>query len=63
MFATFVQQLGDGGGRFDPSLLPNPKSITDLIGPSVSVGVDDGKTLRVESYSTFPVPLELLERE
>jgi hypothetical protein len=59
MFATFMQQLGEGGGgSFDPALLPNPKSITDLIGPSVSVGVDDGKTLRVESYSTFPVPLE-----
>jgi hypothetical protein len=62
-FAPFIAaaagQFSGSGDRFDVSLLPNAHSITDLIGPSVTVSVDDGKTIHIESYSTFPLPIEL----
>jgi len=58
VFAAAVQSFSGSSDAFDVSLIPNPKSISELIGPTVAVGVDDGRTVRFESYSTFPLPIE-----
>jgi hypothetical protein len=46
---------------FDVSLVPNTRSINDLIGPRVTVGVDDGRTMRWERTSTFPLEMSFAE--
>lgn len=50
---------GGGGGEFDMSLIPNAQALTEPLGENVSVVVDNGKTIRIESYATFPVLLPL----
>ncbi len=46
---------GQGESDFDISLIPNAQVITEHVTPSVTVTVDDGQALRVESYATFPL--------
>ena len=46
---------------FDVSRVPNTRSINDLIGPRVTVAVDDGRTLRWERTSTFPLEMSFVE--
>jgi hypothetical protein len=60
LLAGFVQMAG-AGHDFDLALIPNPKSITDLIGPSISVGFDDGRMMRWERVSTFPLEVSFME--
>lgn len=44
---------------FDVGLIPNSQSLTEKLSPNVGLIVDDGRSLRVESYSTVSVPIVL----
>ena len=44
---------------FDPSLIPNAQAITERVRPGVSLVVDDGDSLRVETYATLPLGFQL----
>ncbi len=59
LIVSAIQNFSQSGQQFDISLIPNPSSVSDLIGHSVTVGIDDGKTMRFESIGTFPLPLEV----
>lgn len=45
--------------KFDASLIPNSQAITERLSPNASVFTDDGRTIRIDSYSTFPMPIDL----
>jgi hypothetical protein len=60
LFTTIEASFGGGGGdRFDLSLIPNAQAITEHVTPTVSVTVDDGDSLRIESHSTLPLGFQL----
>ena len=42
---------------FDIGLIPNAQSLTEKLSPNVGLIVDDGRSLRVESYATLSIPL------
>ena len=46
-------------GSFDISKLPNAQALTEPLFPNVSVVVEDGDALRMDSYSSFALPLDV----
>jgi hypothetical protein len=55
MISGISAATGQGESDFDISLIPNAQVITEHVTPSVTVTVDDGQSLRVESYATLPL--------
>ncbi len=44
---------------FDVFMLPNSQSITEHLFPNVTISVDEGTSLRMESYASLSLPFEL----
>ncbi len=44
---------------FDVFMIPNAQSITEHLFPNVTISVDEGATLRLESYASLSLPFEL----
>jgi hypothetical protein len=61
LFAAYAERSVGVAAEFDVSLMPNSRSINDLIGPRLTVGWDDGQALRWERTSTFPLDMSFLE--
>lgn len=59
--APFVGGLANSfaPGSFDVSKIPNAQSITEPLFPNVSMVVDDGDGIRMESYDSFSLPLNI----
>lgn len=57
----FIAGMADSfaPGSFDPSKIPNGQAITEKLYPNVSVALDDGDSIRSESYSSFSMPFEM----
>ncbi|MBW3538910.1 MAG: hypothetical protein KY476_01440 [Planctomycetes bacterium] len=55
-FVQAVTQFS-GGTDFDISLVPNAHTVIEALHESVTVVIDDGKTIRYEGYAAFPLPL------
>lgn len=58
LFVTFARSYA-GGGDFDLSLIPNAQAVAEPLSENVSVMVDDGKTVRIESFATLPTLVNL----
>lgn len=43
-------------GTFDPFMIPNTYSVIEPLFPNVSVSVDDGDSIRMESYASLSFP-------
>lgn len=56
LMSSFSGAASGQSSSFDVSMLPNSQSVAEKLSHGVTVTVDDGKTLRFETYSTFPVP-------
>lgn len=54
-----ITNLSGMGNDFDVSLIPNALTVRKRLTHNVSVGIDQGTSIRVESYSSFPMPLQL----
>jgi hypothetical protein len=61
LLVGYAKAFGAPTQGFDVSLVPNTRSVNDLIGPRVTVGLDDGRTLRWERTSTFPLEMSFAE--
>ena len=48
-----------GSGDFDVSLIPNTQSVNERLTQNVSVAIDDGRQLRIEGYSSIPMPFQV----
>ena len=62
LMVAMVGSIGmPGGGKssFDPSLIPNTQAIIERVRPSVTLIVDDGDSIRVETYATLPLGMHL----
>jgi hypothetical protein len=60
LIGLFASIAGQGESvDFDFSLIPNTQAINEWLSPNASVLVDDGRTLRYETYSTIPMPIDL----
>lgn len=60
LFASFLSAIpGSTVPRFDLSLVPNSQAATEPLGESVTVSVDEGNGLRLESYASFPLPFQI----
>ena len=61
--APFVTQMiysfTGATADFDIAVIPNAQSTTERLSHNVSVIVDDGKSVRIEGYSSLPVPAQL----
>ena len=44
---------------FDVGLIPNGQSLTEKLSPNVGLVIDDGRSLRFESYSTLGTPIDV----
>ena len=44
-------------GSFDVKKIPNAQALTEPLYPNVSVLLDDGDEIRLESYSSFALPM------
>jgi hypothetical protein len=59
ILVSTISRFAGGGVKFDVSLIPNAQSVNEKLSPNVSLSIDDGRTIRYESYSTFSLPLDL----
>src|SRR5205085_6589140 len=59
LLVGYAQNFGLSARGFDVSLVPNTRSVNDLIGPRVTVGLDDGRTIRWERTSTLPLEMSV----
>jgi hypothetical protein len=59
LIIAFLRSAGAGIQKFDLSTIPNGQAVTEPLTDSVSVIVDDGNAVRLEGYSSLPVPAEL----
>jgi hypothetical protein len=59
LFMSFIRLAGGGLKEFDLSTIPNSQAVADRLSDGVSVIVDDGDAVRIESYSALPFPAQL----
>ena len=65
MFGAMASAFGGSGGggddeeKFDFSLIPNAQAINEHVTPGVTVTIDDGEDLRLETYSSIPLGFQL----
>ncbi|MFQ5731604.1 MAG: hypothetical protein ACE5KM_06595 [Planctomycetaceae bacterium] len=58
LISIYARALGGTSTSFDNSLIPNAQAVSDRLSENVTVSVDDGNGLRIESYSTVPLPFQ-----
>jgi len=58
-FVKLITSFSGAASDFDISLIPHAQSVTELLTHNVSVVVDDGTSVRIESYSSMPMPIQL----
>jgi hypothetical protein len=46
-------------GSFDVAMIPNAQAVTEPLFPNVTVAVDEGDVIRLESYASLAVPFDL----
>ncbi len=56
-----VMNSGDKGDsdRFDLSLIPPTQALTEPLTPNVTLTLDNGQTIRYESYASLPLPVQI----
>ena len=59
LIAFYAQALGGEGKPFDASLIPNAHTVADRLSDNVTVNVDDGTEVRIEGFSTVPMPFPI----
>jgi hypothetical protein len=47
------------GFEFDATLIPNTQAITERLSPGSAVVLDDGKSIRIDTHDTLPLPLDV----
>ncbi|MEX0704460.1 MAG: hypothetical protein WD069_20330 [Planctomycetales bacterium] len=58
-FGSLVGAFSGQQSSFDVSMLPNSQAVVEKLTHNVTVAVDDGKSLRFETYSSLPMPFNL----
>ncbi|MCH7688238.1 MAG: hypothetical protein IH899_16410 [Planctomycetes bacterium] len=54
-----ISSIAGAGSDFDISLIPNAQTVTERLTHNVSIAVDNGKSVRIEGYSSFPMPFQI----
>jgi hypothetical protein len=58
-FSPFFMAIIDNtGGEFDPTLLPNYQSVTEPLFPNVTVFVDRGNALQIDTFGSLAIPFD-----
>jgi hypothetical protein len=63
-FSPFFLAISEQfGGDFDPTLIPNFQSVTEHLFPNVTVAVDTGTSIRLDTTGSIGIPFDIIGLE